>query len=100
VYGNAVRPYGMTGSESLYPCAQCPRFHKACTKAYGKNRIGRNMKLYTKVIISMVFRLVVVVIAIQAFQGYNVRQKIGRFTKNNLQVLREREEANALDLWL
>jgi len=53
------------------------------------------MKLYTKLILSLLAGLVVVVAAGQVFQYINITRQVSDFSNSNLKMLREREETFA-----
>ncbi len=58
------------------------------------------MKLHTKLILSLLTGLIIVVTIAQSIQYQNAIQQITELKEANIQILREREEANAKNIYL
>ncbi len=57
------------------------------------------MKLQTKLIMSLLAGLIVVVAAAQTFQYYRMTRYISNFSKDNINLLKEREEQFAMNMY-
>ncbi len=58
------------------------------------------MKLHTKLILTLLGGLIIVVTLAQGLQYRSIIQLINQLTESNIQLLREREEANAINIYL